>query len=136
MIRKQFEHHQLASYTIVAAGAVLLVIATVLISNPTSITFRSEAQGENEPSAVSHSAQASTDLPVDKLPECVKRISYIAQDQDVQKSCLVSIQCKIEPSTTPQGCSLSHGVASCYRKNECMLLTDWITYAQTMCGCS
>lgn len=135
MIRNHIKHHRVASYAIVAAGAMLLVIATVLISNPTSITFRSEAQSENENVSIPRSAQASIDVSSDQLPTCVKRISYIGNNQNIQESCLVSIQCQEALTNNPEGCTVSHGVSSCYRENECLMLTDWIRNAQKMCGC-
>ncbi len=135
MIRNHIKHHHLNSYIIVAVGAAFLVISTVFISNPTSITFRSEAQSESEPVSLPQNAKASIDISANQLPSCVKRISYVADNQDAQKSCLVSIQCQKALTSTVQGCIVSHGVASCYRENECPSLADWVKNAQQICGC-
>lgn len=135
MLRMKTSPKHITAYFIVGAGAVFLVFSTLLISDPTSITFRSEASEDLNKVHIAQRASASIDLAESELPECVKRLSYISDKTDAASSCLVSIECNDAMKGMNNNCSYSGNAISCYAETQCLTIKEWTDQARDMCGC-
>ena len=135
MLRKKYLHAK--TYALVAIATASLLVLTVMILNPTSITFKSKATEKYSSNSSQYNASASLDLPLTQLPSCVKRLSYIPETSD--SSCLVSIQCLSDSAYSPQNvqnnCRYQDSIYSCYVP-QCFSNSEWIKKASAICGCS
>jgi hypothetical protein len=122
------------AYTIV--GLMILLVVLLSVSSQQSLTYRSKAQVQTE-QAMTSTSQSISRLSQTEKGLCVKDLTYLPVQSDMNQSCFVQFTCidDVQGKALPQTCSLDNKRITCDSLTACQSVSAWAQQARTYCGC-